>query len=304
VAKLFLDSAQVASWNEVPFVIDSMEIIGSSRHHVHKYPHQNGGDLEKLGRELYLVRMHALFDEGFTKAPYRNNYPKNIEAIMSYAEQGLTANLVTPQAGTIKAYCTDWPRKWSADRRSGESMDLTFIEDQDIVDLDVFSSQPTFATIEELHNVVVNFQYLDPSVDQNLFAKLRTAVNSVLAVRDQIELQLSLLEAKILTVEQLITQIDNAITTPIAYPLVNACIALYNAHVKLANDVTQNQLAVRTYVVPRLMTIMDVARAIFGRTDKAFDILQLNAVNDALAIPLGTELKYLVDIGLIRGTAA
>lgn len=303
--KLFLDSAQVASWNGVPFVIDSMEIVGSARHVVHEYPHQGGGDLEKLGRKLYLVKMHAVFDEGFSNSgPYRQNYPKNIELIQSYAEQELTADLVTPTAGTIKAYCTDWPRKWTADRRSGESMDLSFIEDQDIVDLDVFSSQPTFASIQELHNIVINFQYLDPDVDVSLFDQLRNAVNAVLAVRDQVELQLSLLEAKILTVEQLITQIDKAITTPIAYPLVNAMIALYNAHIKLANDISQQQLAVRTFVVPRLMTIMDVSTKIFGRTDKAMEILQMNAITDALAIPAGTAIKYLVDIGLVKGQAA
>lgn len=302
--KLFFDSAQTASWNQVPFAVDSIEIVGGARHKIHEYPHQSGGDLEKLGRRLYTIRMHAIFDEGFTQKQYKDNYPKNIEAIMSYAEAELTAALVTPQAGTIQAYLSDWPRKWSADRRSGESMDLTFVEDQDISDLDVFASRPSFSTVAALQTTVESFAFLAPEVPTNLFDQLRNAVNSVVAVRDQVELQLSLVSDKINTVEQLITQVDRAITTPVAYPLVNSLISLYNAHIRLANDISQQTLSIRTYTVPKLMSIMQVSTALFGRTDKAIDILQLNPVTDALAIPAGTQLKYLVDIGLARGVAA
>lgn len=297
MARLLFDRAQQMSWNGVRFPVRSLEIVGEARHHLHEYPHQSGADLEKLGRKAYVIRADAFFDEGVRT--YGSLYPAAVEAIASYAEAELTGKLVTPQAGSIQAYCAKWPRRWTADVRSGETMALEWVEDQAITDLDVFTSGPTVDMLDDLTTKVIAFKYLDPSIPFDLFDALRDLVNSVLSIRDQVDLQVSLFAAKLEGIKDMIGQIDRALTTPLGWPIVQALADLWNAADTLANDVSGGALAIRSFVVPRLMDIMQVARLVFGRTDKAMDLLQLNAVDDALAIPAGTSLRYIVDPGQV-----
>lgn len=297
MAKLRFDRAQKMSWNDIPFPVRSLEIVGAARHHLHEYPHQPGADLEKLGRKPYIVRATAIFDEGIRG--YGQLYPDAIEQIMTHAEEELTAKLVTPQAGSIQAYMTSWPRKWTADVRSGETMDLEWVEDQAVVDLSVFGSAITMNMLDDLYTTVVILAPTAPEVPKSLWDMLKDAVNSVLAFKDQLELQANLFAAKLEGLKDLIGQIDAFITQPIGYQVVQALADLWNAADSLVNDVAGGKLSLRSFTVPKLMDAMQVAQLIFGRTDRAMDILQMNAVDDALAIPAGTVLRYVADPGTL-----
>lgn len=292
---LLFDRAQKMSWNNVRFPINSLEIIGEARFKLHEYPHQDGGDLEKMGRKPYVIRVGAIFDQGILAYP--NNYPAAIEAIASYAEAGKTARLVTPQAGSIDAFCTKWPRKWTADVRSGETMQLEFVEDQEVLDLDTFSSAPSLTTIGALYTKIVKWIALAPEVPPSLWDLLMNAVMAVLAMKDQLDLFIMGIEAKIQSVINIIGQIDKAITSPLAGPLVDACIGLASACASLVNDIAGGKIVVRTFKTPRRMTIADVSLILFQTTERGMELLQMNTIEDAFDIPPGTNIRYIVDTG-------
>lgn len=300
MAKLLFDRAQKMAWNGVRFPISSLEIVGEARYKLHEFPHQDGAELEKMGRKAYVIRCEAIFDEGILAYP--GNYPNAIDAIASYAESGLTGKLTTPQAGSIDAFCTRWPRKWNADRRSGESMALEFVEDQEVFDIDTFSSGAAVNGISAVYIQVVAYSALAPEVPASWWDLLMGAINAVLAFKDQVDLFMLEIDAKIQSVINIISQIDKAITNPIAAPLVDSLVELASTCASFANDVAGNALIKRTYKVPRLMSIEDVSKAIYGTTERGMELLQMNAIEDAYAIPPWTQITYVVDTGGLKVT--
>lgn len=289
---LRLDGAPKASWDGIPFAVDSIEILGEGRYVVHEYPHQDGGDVEKMGRKLYVIRLEAIFDEGFKAYP--GNYPGTIDEIVRRAEMSSSHRLVLPNAGSIVTLCTKWPRKWVAAVRSGERMALEFLEDETINDLDTFASNAgSYSTLESTYADVNRFRPLAPMVPDADWLALENGVASLLTMRDQADRRVATIEAKVLSVTQMISRIDRAITTPIAYPVIRALVGLAGAAAKLTINASPVALALRFWTVPKVMDITTVSRILYGRTDKALDILQMNAIADAGEIPAGTSIRWL-----------
>lgn len=288
---LRLDGAPKASWDGVTFAIDEVEIVGEGRFVIHEYPHQDGGDVEKMGRKLYVIRVNAIFDEGMKGYP--GNYPGSIDALVRRAELGGGYRLVLPNAGSIVCVCTKWPRKWVAQVRSGERMSLEFIEDETINDLDTFAQNvASYDTVQANFDAAASYRPLALNVPDADWVALENAVAAVMRMRDQADRRVAVIEAKVLSVSQMISRIDRAITTPIAYPLVRALIDLYESAAKLTLDTSPVRLALRNWTVPKLTDITSISRALYGRTDKATDLLQLNAIEDAFAIPAGTNIRW------------
>src|SRR5262249_28189814 len=122
------DQLQRASFDGVPFPVESVDVTSDLRHHVHEYPHTAGGDPEKLGRSLYRIQMLGNFQATFRAYP--KLWPEALTKLRKTFEAEKTADLVIPTIGTIKAFITKWRQRSTAKIRSGEKVEIEFLEDQ------------------------------------------------------------------------------------------------------------------------------------------------------------------------------
>lgn len=290
----FFDFVQRASWGGFEFPVDAIEVRGSARLAKHEHPHADGADLEPLGRNPYVIRMHMTFDENILDYP--GNYPDTLNTLRALAESGSSENLVIPNLGTMKCFCPDWVQKWTAQVRSGEGADYEWIEDQPVGDFDTFvtglsSSRAmtqrynTLAAMIDAGNV--------PEVSASAWQDLQNAFNAVMAVRDRADLTAMLVTSKIEGLVNKISAIDRAITTPVGYQTLEALKRLWQATYQFQQDVAQKIKPPSTYLVPRLMSATDISRNLYGDTKHAVDILQWNPISDAFAVPAGTSVRYL-----------
>jgi hypothetical protein len=311
---VFFDRVQRASFNQTDFPVNMIEIVGGLRDHIHEYPHSDGGIPEKLGRRLYTMKMHAVFDENISQYP--GNYPDGLATLRSYFEAGLTASLVIPQLGTIQAYCRDWPQKWNWQVRSGEEADFTFIEDDQADTLDVFTSTaPTSVSMQQQLNsfnleaeasllrlqVAQNTgrpgSFVDPGLastfSPSLIDQIAGAFNAVLALRDQEELAGIALEQKVASVNQYISQLNQAISSPLDHHLLDAAKALSKTATSFGRNAKATTRSIKTYLVPHIMSVTSISKNIFGDATHAIDILQMNPITDAFRVSAGTTITYI-----------
>ena len=291
----FFDQVQRASWFGIEFPVDKIEIHGSIRLAKHEYPHADGSDLEPLGRNPYSIRMHMVFDENIESYP--GNYPDALSTIRSIAENSGSGPLVIPNLGTITAICPSWGQMWTAAVLSGESADFEWIEDMAIGDtVDTFITGLTSSRAMQSHYdtlAAMRDAGLVPEVSLTLWQQLDDAFNSVMRIRDRAELGALLVTARLESLVNMIGKIDRAITSPIGYQTIESLKRLWQATYQFQQDIAQKFKPPSIFTVPRLMSAADVSRQIYGDTKHAVDILGLNAISDAYAIPASTQLRYL-----------
>jgi hypothetical protein len=299
------DSLQRCGYDGLQFPIKSISIKGRYRHHEHEYLRVPGAVIEKLERALYNIEIQACFDtnvRGFGKL-----WPDAVNALRSKFETGLTAGLVIPTIGTVPAFQPEWDQNIDMARvRSGETIKLMFKEDQTQRVLSsalVKVQQQSMADSLNRFNVT-RAQILGvPANDSDIFDKIQAAANSVLAIKDQADLQGGLLAAKIARLTNIMNEADSALESykhPENYQALDAFLELWDAGVKLATNLAESPRGPRTFTTPRVMSVADVAAAVYGgSTERANEILMNNRLDDAFAIPAGTKLIYFVDAGLI-----
>lgn len=311
----FFDHVARCSFDGVEFPITGIECIGGLRDHIHEFPHADGGAPEKLGRKLYVIRIHAIFDEGITL--YDNNYPGELARLREVFEVGFTRDLVLPNLGTIKAYCRSWPQKWDAAVRSGETAEFEFVEDPQISNAGVFSieSLPSqagmFVQLDHYNQEQAAqearfsdaFSALPPGgsldlsqvslIQPGLLSSFGSAFNAVITLRDQESLYGALLEAKVASVLRSADLIDKAISSPFDVSLLYAVQDMISSVQKFQKNATNTLAPIKKYTTPRFMSVSAISAAIFGDTTHAMDILQMNPIADAFRVPPQTVIDYI-----------
>lgn len=297
----YFDSLSQARFGSIAFAWKKIAVRSSLRKHVHEYRHTPGGALEKQGRTVYTIRVSGHFDEALNAKRKFGNYPENLASIRQMFENEQTDDLYIPTYGTIQACITEFSSDADPERqRSGEAVELEFTEDQSqrflvdsvFVDLDSSGLEAASAGILDTATKL--------NVPTNLFDAITGAVDQVIAIRDQAEIYPQLVAGKLLYVASLCSEADRTLDTlkdPMNHTLLEALKVLWASVSELAKNVTEFSGAIQTYSVPQVMTIQQVSNAIYGRSDRAFDLLSLNEFSDALAIPAGSQVRYYVDAG-------
>lgn len=293
------DSLARASFAGAEYPVEAVRVKGGLRYHVHEYPHIAGGDLEKLGRRLYEIEMratfHALANDTGSFGGYGPIWPSRLALLRSLFEAQTTATLVIPTIGRIQACCVEWDQEMVSKVRSGESTSFRFIEDQEAAFAfkDLFGLRvdglPALATVaqEQLQLAGVPTPLTDEIVN---------AVDAVLAIGDQSDLLQMEAAAKLELVESLCRAIDgrSELVDPRNWRALDALKDLWLAVQQLANNPSGARVEFGHYLVRRIMTISDVAIAIYGSTDRSVELLQLNPIEDAYYVPPGTSVRYVV----------
>jgi prophage DNA circulation protein len=290
-----LDAFPHASFAGVAFPYTKIAIHGGLNYHLHTYLHRPGGEIESLGRKPYEFTFHCEFHA--TMRAWAQAYPELLATLINLFESEITAGLVVPNVGTVQAKAIKWPRNLSARIRSGESVELVFLEDsqnQLVAAVTAFSMAAVPIQAAVLSNVVTQ-QGLDPS----LLDDLLNAVAALTAIRDQVELMGAMVEQKADQVMNACAALESLamFNDPMNWPILDALRDVWASANTVSADALARSLPLDSYFVPRTMTVSEVSIAVYGDTTHALEILQLNAFDDALAIPPGAIVEHYAVLG-------
>lgn len=271
------------------------------RHHVFEYPHSPGGAIEKLGRGLWQCTVRGNFQATFPGYP--DLYPNSMATLRGYYGLGATLNFTHPTLGTFPAMITSWDQVKDAKIRSGEKVDIEFLEDQDA----------SFSVTETL--VSADYTAIGPSAQQlaaelaairgdltlsqndlSLFDAIQSTVNSVLALKDTANLYGNLYAAKVLQVVSLCQQLDVSqnMQDARAWPLVDAMQVVWQNAIRIEQDLQAQRAQLSDYTVPFAMPLLQVAINLYGDASRQEDLLALNSdrIDNPISIRAGTDIRY------------
>jgi prophage DNA circulation protein len=285
-----------ASFVGIPFPVKKVVAKCGLRHHTHEYPKVPGGSPEKLGRKLYTFNITAVFDKNLL-APWNVNnllWPNELVDLFEQFEQGVTSDLVVPTIGTIRAMCTSWQKEMDVKgMRSGEIVEMEFLEDQSSEFLVENLIQVRASTLAAQMDLLQ--QAAAAAGKASLFQQVLDMIATVQGYLNTAELMSSLLTAQVERLNFAMQRLD-ALTglfdDSSNLVLLEAFLDTWLAIQRLLADLFRFQsIPVVDYYPPNTMSVYQVALAVYGSTDRAADVLQLNAVPNSLAIPQGTKLR-------------
>jgi hypothetical protein len=306
------DQLQRASFDGLEFPIRSVSVRGQYRHYDHVYLRVPGAVIEKLERDPYIFEMDAVFQA--TIKGYGNLWPAGIAAMRGKFEQGITTSLTIPTIGSIPAFITNWDQSADMGRsRSGESVKITFKEDQSEVFLttalaqvdqsslqsatEAFQFEREAAAEREALRRGITAADFESETDTSIFDAIQNAANGLLSIKDQAGLYGGLIQAKVMQLNNLCAQADSLSTSmqsPENYPLLAALLGLWDASTNMGKNLSESPRSPRLYTLPQTMAISDVATATkkLGGVDDANALLLNNSIEDPFEIPAGSQLIY------------
>jgi len=290
------DNLALFSFAEYSFPVEEYEVIGGLRDHVHEYSHQDGGDPEKLGRRLYVVRCTGNFQAKFARYP--GLWPDALNSFTKLWETGAVAPLVVPSIGTIQAYAFGWTRKFSAKIRSGEKCAIEFREDSTNLPLPINVTLPSPQSLQSGASLAAaNAARANLGAsDMGLIQSLQSAVAGLQAIEDTAYLygnQVLLQCQELISLCQQIDQLDSVQSANNAELMRNIHDVWAQAQ-QYASDLQQQNVTLQQFITPVQMSIGAVSTAIFGDATHAADLLALNtgSFNDPMLIPAATIIAY------------
>ena len=206
-------------------------------------------------------------------------------------EQETSADLMIPSIGPMFCMCREWDQEMTAKVLSGERATFKFIEDSS----DSFLLNDLVSTPKSLPTKASRLTNLSQTLpNPSIFDSVLNAVNDVMAIVDQGNVYGGLLEAKILGLVALCREADQRIELQDAtnHGILDALRDLWAAAKEILTDTQRTGGKIVKFRVPVTMSVIDVSALVYqGDTTRASEILNLNPIDDAFAIPGGTILK-------------
>jgi prophage DNA circulation protein len=288
-----------AEFAGLTFPYNTCDIEGSLDHHVHKFIHRPGGEVEDLARHLYTIRFSCDFTT--TLKTFRDAYPKRLGELITVFEKGGVHDLVIPNHGTMRALCTNWPRNLTWKIRNGEKVNLTFLESS--------PEQFTFNNVLGPSASSLSSQYQslvvaavtangDPIAALAGFKatleKMKDAIDVVLGWKDEADVVSDYVTSNIEAVLGACEELDSfaPLKDPANALLADALMTLWATATEFAGDQLQQDQIVDSIVTDRIRTITDLAVEFYGDPSRALELLQLNNFAKAGAIPPSTLVLY------------
>lgn len=297
------DAFHKAAFDGIEFPYSTVSVKGGLRHAIHEFPHSPGGEIEKMGRRPYVISFTALMHDipgSMLEKEYPESYPTKLRRLRDKFDAELTGDLMVPTVGKISAVATTWTQTFDTHVTSGETFSLEFVEDQDLATLvPAVDELGGYAAMIEANDLLFGLSELAKmklAATAGLFQQINDAVTAVQGVFGQADAWSRLVEGKIQAVVNLCSFADSTLTEmqdPSNHLVVTALKDLWLASNQLAENVIESRVAIREWTTPKIMTVGQVAANRYGSTERTVDILQLNAFDDAFAIPAGTLVRYL-----------
>lgn len=298
------DSFPKAAFDGIEFAYSAISLKGGIRYALHEFPHAAGAEPEKMGRKAYIVSFRAFFHDIPKTAldrEYPDAYPNSLRILREKFESQITGDLTIPTVGKIKAVAIDWTQQYDVRSPTGESFDIEFVEDQaaSFLIAAIGTSTNGAIAVEEASNAAFAAAALADFKKKNthgFFQSLNDAVNLFKGALGAGDAFSRVLEGKIQGLVNLCAFADSQLEEmqhPSNHLVVTALKDLALAAKQFGENITQSSQRILLYTVPRMMTIGQVSTVLYGTSEKGSDILLLNTVADAFAIPAGTQLRYL-----------
>lgn len=298
------DTLQRASFDGLDFPVKSVSVKGRYRHEEHEYLRVPGAVIEKLERAVYNIEIQAVFDTNVKG--YGRLWPDVLTAIRNKFETGVTSALTIPTVGTIPAFQPEWDQTADMGKlRSGEMVKLAFKEDQTqrFLTLALVQTQQQSMATSLNRLQVTRAQILgEPANDTSIFDAIQNTANGILAIKDRGDLYGGLLVAKLGQMTALMNRADSALESlkhPVNHEVTDAFLELWNTAVKMTTNLAESPRGPRSYTTPKVMSMGDVATAVYGDSTRASEILLNNTLDDPFAIAAGTKIIYFETAGLI-----
>lgn len=296
----YLDTVELASFAGIKFPWSHIRFGTRVRFHEHEMRHTDGASIEKQGLKLWTFKFSIPFDENLNPR-YRNLLTLGRDQLMAHFKASDTGTLFCPSFGTINAFADSWDEELEPKRvRSGTRAEISFTQDMETA----FLLDNLVAQASDVTSLLTTAQSLLTAagtvMKPSLIAQIGDFFDKCIQARDQVDLIGNVVAAKVDAVTIAINQIDqtvNGFRDPTSWPVLQACLNVASSVQQLSADLgadTEPQL--RTWRTPFLMAIPDVSQAIYKDTSHVFDLLSLNALDDAFAIPANTTIKYLTAI--------
>ena len=297
------DSFPKASFAGIEFAYTSLSVKGGIRHAVHEFPHTPGGEVEKMGRKAYSIRFRAVFHDlpgsDYARA-YPDAYPSSMRLLRKSFEEEVTGDLVIPTIGTIKACATDWTATFDpALMRTGEVFDIEFLEDSDralLADIAIELGSP--AAMVDLSDALIAAMKAAFLAEQSLslLQKINDAITDVLAIAGRADAYARVVESKIRALDNLCQQAADGLDDlqhPENHLIANAVKDLALNARAMGEKIAATEATIKQITVKTTMSVSALSTLLYGTSERGFELLQLNPIEDALAIPAGTVIKYM-----------
>lgn len=288
-----------ASFADLTFPYNTCDIEGSLDHHIHKYIHRPGGEVEDLARHLYQIKFVCDFTT--TLKRFRDAYPKRLGELVTVFEGGGVHDLVIPNHGTMRALCISWPRNLTWKIRNGEKVTLTFLESSPEQFTFANILGPSAGAMSSQYNSLLTAAALangDPIAALAGFKacieKMKAAIDVVLGWKDEADVVSDYVTSNIESVLGACEELDSfaPLKDPANALLADALMTLWATAMEFSgNQLAQDQI-VDSIVTDRIRSITDLAVEFYGDPTRALELLQLNNFAKAGAIPPSTIVKF------------
>ena len=291
------DTFKKAAFGTIEFPYVKISIKGALDHHVHKYLHRPGAEIEKLGRRHYEIGFDCQFHTDMPSWP--DLYPDRLSQLVSLCESEQTFPLYVPNLGReLPAVCIAWPRTLLASVRSGESVEFTFLEDSaEKYTADKLITFTSKTIVPQVDAVQFEVEKLADPEAQGWLDKVLEELDKWLAAVESIEMEADYQHAR---VDGLFSRIERLARVPVLQtalgsPALQATLALWGTVATQKNTSLVAARPLAAYTTERdKMSIVDVSMKLFdGDPSHAVELLRLNDLDDALAIRVGTSIRYL-----------
>ena len=293
-----LRDAPRASFDTIEFPFTSRDASLEARTHVHEYPKQAGGSVEKLGRKLWSFTFEVPFHTTFASFP--DLYPGRLNALTERCARLDTAELVVPEIGTLRCILTRIQRRRQGRIHSGEDCTLSFIEDdlEPLRRTSVPASKSSFDEAVEQVTLGKTFVVASDLTAATIKARedldtLLGLADSLSALRDTTTLYGLQIQGRLGQLEGLTRSVHELLKGPDLEPLRKGLRNLWAATSALRQDLTGSggDNLVRTYVVPSSQSVSQVAQRLYKDAARGGEILALNrGIADPYLLPAGTRL--------------
>ncbi len=286
-----VDTYERASFGGIEFPYTEISIKGSLDHHVHKYLHRPGGEIENLARHLYEFRFTCDFHNRYRRYP---NIISDLASLTRLCEAGDTMELVVPSAGRYKVKATEWTKRIVGAMRSGGPVSFTFLEDSTedftaatLIVNGASNSLPQIATIFK--------QETDAIGRPDLGDRLVVSVNSYISARNNLDVSAGGTPVSV----QPVISTCKSISTDRAFQdprNTKASMVLGEVWATAINISKTNPLSPTTaqrFTTVTPTSVMELAMQFYGRSDRSAALLAINNFTDALRIPAGSVINFL-----------
>lgn len=290
------------SFGGIEFPFTEITVKGSLRHHIHEYIKRPGGEVESLARRAYVVTVRAEMMNTIVPvtpfAQWVDLYPSRLSALISLFEQGLAQDLFLPNQGrSLRCKATDWTRSIFATKRSGETVEFSFLED----------STEAFTTLNligvggetlslKMADLQVEVEAIGDPPALDALDRLQDALTDYITARDD---ALARAEYQTARIDSVVARSRDLAGVPSMNVATSArantaLISFWSIAIQIRNARVAAAKPLLGYLTPRpLMSVLDVSFDLYGGPQKAVEILRLNDLDNAFAIPRNTLIRYL-----------